>query len=275
MKKIGEGVTAEIFEIDSDIVMKLYKPLFSQIAEKEKFIETEYEIMNTLLNYPVRIPKPIEPKIEGGRNGYSMEKIKGYPLMKLIEENIFAYELYAILFGRLHSNLNKIDLENNNDFSDIKERLYKIISSNAHLMGGYYKDIIALFDELPNSKNLCHNDFHLGNVVIGNNKYWIIDWDGAGRGDYHCDIARTVMTIRYCPPNIITGEKTWRVRENFIKKYLNSYNENIKIDYDLLLKWEIIRAVEMIVLGFPFKEELWRFIEKNISLIKEEVLKCK
>ncbi|KZL91678.1 hypothetical protein [Clostridium magnum] len=47
MKKIGEGVTAEIFEIDSDTIIKLYKPLFSYIAEKEEFVETEYEIMKT------------------------------------------------------------------------------------------------------------------------------------------------------------------------------------------------------------------------------------
>lgn len=265
MRKIGEGVTAEIFEIDSDTIMKLYKPLFSQIAEKEKFIETEYEIMNTLLNYPVRIPKPIEAKIESGRNGYTMERLKGYSLMKLIEENIFAYELYAILFGKLHSNLNKINLEDNSDFSDTKERLREIIWGNAHMLGGYYKNIISLFDDLPASKNLCHNDFHLANVIVGNGKPWVIDWDGAGRGDYHGDIARTVMTIRYCPPNVILGSKTWRVREKFIKKYLNSYNENMKIDYRLLLKWEIIRAAEMIILGAPFKEEMWRFIEENIS----------
>jgi Predicted aminoglycoside phosphotransferase len=265
VRKIGEGVTAEIFEIDPDTIMKLYKPLFSHIAEKEKFVETEYEIMNTLLNYPVRIPKPIEAKIEGARNGYTMERLKGYSLMKLIEENIFAYELYAIFFGKLHSNLNKIDLEGNNDFSDTKERLYGIISSNAHMLGGYYKRVISLFDEFPTSKSLCHNDFHLGNVVVGNNKAWVVDWDGAGKGDYHGDIARTVMTIRYCPPNIILGPKTWRVRENFIKKYLNSYNENIKIDYELLLKWQIIRAAEMIILGAPFKEEMWGFIEENIT----------
>ncbi|MBV7273238.1 phosphotransferase [Clostridiaceae bacterium UIB06] len=265
MKKIGEGVTAEIFEIDSDTIMKLYKPIFTFIADKEKFVETEYEIMNTLLNYPVRIPRPIEAKIQGTRNGYTMERVKGFSLMYLIEENFFAYELYAIFFGKLHSSVNKIDLENNNDFSDTQERIYQVISKNSYILGGYYKSIISLFNDLPTSQNLCHNDFHLGNVIVGNNKSWVIDWDGAGRGDYHGDIARTIMLIRYCSPNIIHGPKTWSVREKFIKKYLNAYNENIKINYELLLKWEIIRAAELIILGAPFKEELWKFIENNIS----------
>lgn len=40
------------------------------------------------------------------------------------------------------------------------------------------------------------------------------------------------MLIRYCSPNIILGPKTWRVREKFVEKYLNAYNENIKIDYE-------------------------------------------
>jgi thiamine kinase-like enzyme len=264
MKKIGEGVTSDIFEVDSNTVMKLYKPIFRDIAESENFTETEYKIMNMISNYSVPIPKPIEQKIKNGRNGYTMEKIKGSSLRDLVENNIFAYELYAILFGRLHCSINKINLEYTNDFPDIKERLYNMISGSPELFGGYFKSIMSLFDELPDGNNLCHNDFHLGNVIANSNKFCFIDWDGTGKGDYHCDAARTVIELKFSPAGIIFGNKSWYIREKFTDKYLSAYNQHIELDFNLLLKWEIIRAAEFIVMGAPIKQSLWEFIENNI-----------
>lgn len=265
MKKIGEGVTSDIFELDSNTVMKLYKPIFTNIAEAERFTDTEYKIMNMISNYSIPIPRPIEQKMKYGRNGYTMEKIKGSSLKDLIENNIFAYELYAILLGKLQCGINKINLEYTNDFPNIKKRLYGIILNSPELFGGYFKSILALFDELPNGDNLCHNDFHLGNVLLNNDKFCFIDWDGAGKGDYHADVARTVIELKFSPPGIIFGNKSWSIREKFIDKYINAYNQNIKINFDLLLKWEIIRAAEFIVLGAPIKQSLWEFIEENIN----------
>ena len=267
MKKIDEGVTADIFEVDADTIVKLYKPIFEGIAEKENFSKTEYEIMSQLVNYPVPIPRPIEPWVQGHRRGFTMQKVRGSSMMFLLERNVFFLEPYARFFGRLHSNINKIILEDNHDFPDTTERTYASILRHAYVLGGYAKDILALFDDLPGHKRLCHNDFHLANVVMRNNRFWVIDWDTAGMGDYHGDIARTVMLMRFCPPGIIHGPKTWKNREKFIEKYLDAYNENIKIDHELLLKWEIIKAADLIILDSPLNQDLWAFIEKNIKRV--------
>ena len=72
--------------------------------------------------------------------------------------------------------------------------------------------------------NLCHGDFHGGNVIFDGNKHWVIDWDGAAMGNPAADAC---MTYFY--------EK--RFNSKFADIYLHSYCESSTIKQNEILDW--------------------------------------
>jgi aminoglycoside phosphotransferase (APT) family kinase protein len=49
---------------------------------------------------------------------------------------------------------------------------------------------------LPRGPAVCPGDFHPLNVIIADERLWIVDWSKATRGHPDADVARTVMLLR-------------------------------------------------------------------------------
>ena len=89
--------------------------------------------------------------------------------------------------------------------------------------------------QLPEGNDLCHFDFHPGNIMITENKAVFIDWMTACKGDACADVARTGILLKY-------GEvphAPWIIRKIisifqhhiykiYIKEYLKISKRNIE-----------------------------------------------
>ena len=108
---------------------------------------------------------------------------------------------------------------------------------------------------------LCHNDFHFGNVLQDTAGLWMIDWNGAGLGDAHADVGKSIILMAHAPAGICFGPRAHGRRSEFTEMYLDAYRAERKLDMALLRTWQIVRAAELMSFGVPFAGELGEFIK--------------
>jgi hypothetical protein len=127
--------------------------------------------------------------------------------------------------------------------------------------------VLRILAELPRENRICHGDFHPGNIIISNNKYYVIDWFGTTSGDILSDIAHTYLILRNTPklPGIsrVQNVMIGCFASMLSKTYLTSCDKLCTIDYSNFSKWLVVRAAERVVYGMPTeKEALIKFIKE-------------
>jgi len=90
--------------------------------------------------------------------------------------------------------INKIDFTYNYTY---KKDFEHHISECKYLTDNEKEIIKKIIGKLPDGSKLCHGDFHPGNVMYYEGKYYIIDWALGMQGTMAYDVARTVMMMKY------------------------------------------------------------------------------
>jgi uncharacterized protein (TIGR02172 family) len=260
---IGQGRTAEIFEINKDKVVKLFRKEFPL-----SLIENEFKISKKLRNENLPIPNVFElTKIEN-RTGIIYERIDGKTMMEIISKNPWRTKTEARRLAELHKSI-QIPIESVIPSQDSLIR--SNIQENELLSERIKTNLIDYLDKLPQDKILCHGDFHPDNVIISKNKFFIIDWMSATLGNPLSDVARTSVIFKFG----IIPEHESRIKIeiiNFIrKKYYTEYIEHyLKISHlnkVMIENWEIPVAAARLSEKIPLKEKekLLEFINKHFA----------
>lgn len=197
MKRIGQGRTAEVFEWDETKIVKLfYKGKGAWDAEKEW---ANLRLVNEL---EVPSPKVFETVTIDGRFGIIEEKLIGKNGLEVLPSLINPRTAEAApAFCDLRS------------FTEQMCDLQKILNQKQHTAAADYKDclmgslwsvtdgaekarICAKIDALPSGNNLCHGDFHPGNIFVKTDGApVIIDFVNLCRAPALFDIARTYFLL--------------------------------------------------------------------------------
>jgi aminoglycoside phosphotransferase (APT) family kinase protein len=253
MELISEGFTAEIYRWGEGLALKLYRPMFEEVAERE------FEIMRTLSDCGLRIPRVIRMVEVDGRPGYLMDEIRGTSFRELLESDDVSASRIAATLGKLHASVH--DCKGINvPLGSIRDRVVdKVLSADA--LGDLSEPARAALDSVSDGTALCHNDFHFGNVLQGDDIVWMIDWNGAGLGDPHADLGKSTVLMGHGPEGICFGPCAHNRRIELTEMYLEAYAGERELDLELLKKWQILRAAELISLGVPFADELESFIK--------------
>ncbi len=253
MELIAEGFTAEIYRWGAGQALKLYRSLFAPVAERE------FEVMQSLAGCGLSIPRAIQLLEVDGRPGYVMEEVAGACFRDLLESDENAAPQLAAALGKLHASIHAcpasgIQLES------ILDRVAGKIK-RADTLGDLTDPVRATIDGVHEGATLCHNDFHFGNVLQDDGGTWIIDWNGAGLGDPHSDLGKSTVLMEHGPEGICFGPRAHKRRTDLTATYLEAYAAERELDDDLLEKWQILRAAELISLGVPFSNDLKILIE--------------
>ena len=64
---------------------------------------------------------------------------------------------------------------------------------NGHLDAVKKQDLLTLCETMPDGDALCHGDFHGGNVLFHDGRYWVIDWIDAAKGDPLLDVCHSYV----------------------------------------------------------------------------------
>ncbi len=186
---LNQGNTAEIYLYGNTQIVKLFREGMPFLL-----INKEYENGKAINLALKNTPKVFGMVLYKSRYGIVYERITGGDMIQAMLGKIYKIRKYSKSLAFLHSEIHKtqIDLGQN-----VKEMLCENIDSVTVLTDSEKENIKSYIRMLTDKNNLCHFDFHPGNVMIRNNTLYVIDWMTACTGDANADAARTLLLLRY------------------------------------------------------------------------------
>lgn len=260
LKLFAQGGQAEIYELDKDKVIRVLRN-----TEDEEFLKVEMSIMKSLKEKGKAVPKVYEYlKIEG-RPSLIMEKLNGDTMLAEMKKNPLHILNKSQKLAELH--IETADSAEGLGMLSINDRAAYLIPKAEMLDHELKEFVLDILAELPRGNDICHGDFHPGNIIIANGQYYVIDWSGATSGEKLSDIAHTYLLLRNTPK--IPGKNNL---QNFIigysasiisGRYLSTCKKLYPFDLSEFSKWMVVRAAERVYYGMPTeKESLIKFIKE-------------
>lgn len=260
LKLIAQGGQAEIYELGEDKVIRVLRD-----KEDGKHLKLEMAIMKSLKAKGKLVPEVYDYLEIEGRPSIIMERLKGTTMIDKMRKNPFQIFRNAELLAKLH--IDVTDSAEGLGMISINHRAAYLIPKAELLEPEVKEFVLKILVELPEGNDICHGDFHPGNIIIANGQYYIIDWSGATSGRKISDIAHTYLLLRNTPE--IMGLNSL---QNFVigcsssiisGKYLSTCAKFYPFDFNEFSKWMVVRAAERVYYGMPQeKEALIKFIKK-------------
>lgn len=261
-KMIGQGNTAEIYRLDNEKILKLFRTGFPKEAT-----EREYQNGITVQKILDCVPKVYEMVEIEGRYGIVYEEIKGKDLLKTMIASFGKINHYAKKLAHYHLDIQK---PVNETLYSVKDKLEEDINSVNELSEAYKEVIRKYLKQLPDGNVLCHFDFHPGNIIIEDKKAVFLDWMTACKGDVCADVARTSIMLKYggvehAPWIMIKLISFFQhhIYKVYIKEYLRISNRSMED----INRWELPVAAARLREWIPEDEK-----QILVQLVKE---RCK
>ncbi len=248
LKLIAQGGQALIYEINDNKILRVLRS-----KEEGAALKAEMATMTALYEKGKTVPKIYDYIEIDGKPAIVMEHLHGLSLLEHFKKQPLKLAANAVLLANLH--LETADAAEDLPLMSINDRA-AYLTEKADIPEAELKAfVLALLSELPRGNSICHGDFHPGNIIINNKKYYIIDWFGATSGDIQSDIAHTYLILRNTPkmPGLSKAQITLQDWYGSLlsKKYLYACNRLHKIDWGNFSKWLIVRAAERLYYGMP------------------------
>ena len=149
-----------------------------------------------------------------------------------------------------------------------KDRLRYDIGKTSQLTDELRKKAFATLDALPDGQNLCHGDYHPGNVFLTNHGPVIIDWMTACSGSPWADVARTSLILSIGAK--AAGKQVRPIIRAAIKLYHRTYLHRYqarKADTtnEFPLWMPLIAAARLSENIIPEREALIKIVEEGLA----------
>ena len=185
MKKIGIGATANIY-LDGNHAVKVY-----QSASLNE-VQNEFKNQFIAVKLGISVPEVHEVKtMLNGKTALVMDYIAG---VTLINEHTKPDEIEPAIKSLVKIQRNIHQLKTN-ELPCLQARLIKKIDKTA--VKEETKNALKnmLVQQSNVEKGICHMDFHPLNVLIVDDKTFVIDWVDAASGNPLIDICRTYLLL--------------------------------------------------------------------------------
>lgn len=234
MIKIGEGETAEVFKLDHNRVVKLFK---SDFFNQDDF-NIEYKTAKYMGNYSNYAPKVFEKLLIGGRTGYVMEEVTGSLFQDSIDNYPEKIEDHAKLLGSTHKSLHDHSKMSSFQYLDnFKQTFSRFFDNNQTLPAEVNHWLKTVMSSLPDDTVLLHGDFMPYNIILSDGNLKVVDWAEPMLGPAEAEIARTINFI--LDPTLYPDSEYTLKSQLFIECYLDGYfngkSWNAKLLHDCLL----------------------------------------
>lgn len=243
-KVIGKGAQATVYRSEQYAIK-----VFDESCDKTGVF---YEaLVNSIIeNTDLPVPKNYEVLNINNQMAIKMDYIKGISLFECISknpENIMVYmESMVKLHKKIHTKKATVPLS-------LKGRLRNKIVDNKELSVTAKEKILDILTRLPDGNELCHGDFHGYNIMVDDDKYWIIDWVDSTYGCAEGDVCRTYMMYMLHAPE--QGEI-----------YLDLYCKDTGTEKEKILEWLPVIATARLSENIPNeKEKIIEWISKYIE----------
>lgn len=259
---MSEGGQSKIYDFGNDTVLRVPKREMDYNS-----IRYEFFVYN-FLDGKLSVPHAHAIADYDAVPCLVMEKLAGSDLFTgLWEKPFILFSLPGIL-ARLHGSL--LSVRASDEFTTNHQKARHCVGNATILDDELKARLFNILERLPAGTNLCHGDFHPGNIIESGKKHYIIDWSSASIGSPLFDIAHTYLLLMNTPRLDHVSDRAFRVQRKitgFIgKRYLKLVCRQNGIEIDSLLPYLLVKAGERCYYGMNSEKEWLRsFIEKNID----------
>ena len=184
---IAQGRTAEIYLWDEQHVLKLFRDWCPA-----DWVGYEARIARAVHESGVPSPAAGEIVEVAGRRGLVYERLEGPSMLQEMNTRPWMLLKHARSLAELQVQVNQQSISG---LPSYKDRLRHDISRTSHLSEELRNKVLARLEALPDGQNLCHGDFHPGNILITQRGPVVIDWMNACAGSPWADVARTHLLL--------------------------------------------------------------------------------
>jgi aminoglycoside phosphotransferase (APT) family kinase protein len=261
--KIGEGRESEIYAWDTGMVLRLMRdPAAGERLAREA----------AALRSAGESGAPV-PTVRGlvqidGRPGLVMERIDGFDLIAAVAKRPWTIARAARKLGEIHERVHQVEapLALIGGRALLAERI--AVAPLPVRTAAFAQRVL---EELPDGSRLCHGDFHPGNVLVGDQGSFVIDWTNASRGDPDSDVACTLLMLE-----LAVVPESWPLlvrrmasvgRRFFHAGYLRAYRRLRSFDPAFVERWKIVHAAARCSGGIAEETPLLiAYVEQRINL---------
>ena len=201
LEKVGQGGTAAVYRLDEDKIIKVFKPLFPvNVIQQEKAISQKLFLAGIPTAVPYDVVKCGEENI-----GVIYEMLNAGSLVDLMTKNEAEASKYAEMMADLLKKTSKIQVEDLNDIKLQMMRVLQLLTRAGIVTAEESEKYKKIFDNIPDSDDFIHGDFHPGNIMMVDGELMLIDLSGAAKGHVIFDLAG-VNTYLNCMPSVMKRE---------------------------------------------------------------------
>jgi Ser/Thr protein kinase RdoA (MazF antagonist) len=173
--RIAEGRTAEIFAWRDHRILKLYREWCPP-----HWIDYELKIARIVQSAKLPVPAVGEIVEVNARRGLIYERLDGGAMREMLLAQWWKISRFARMFAELHTAIHACTVA---DLPSQHEGFAHAIHSAPTLPDDWRSAALRALDDLPDGDQLCHGDFHPGNVLMTAHGPIVIDWMTAKRGN--------------------------------------------------------------------------------------------
>jgi uncharacterized protein (TIGR02172 family) len=241
LKMIAQGGQAEVYEIEESKVLRVLRD-----SADEEFLKNEIEVMRILNQKGLSVPKVFGFIKIGDRPASIVERIYGDTMLKYMQQHPTKMKSNARILAKLHLEL--LSVREDIKLSNSKQRASTLIKLSEGLNTEEKEFVYSILEELSEGDSICHGDFHPGNILMQNNRNYLIDWFGAYKGPDLADIAHTYLLIKNTPRIPGIGWFQYMIIKAagslLAKTYIHEIHRLKAFNWSEFSKWLIIKAAE-------------------------------
>ena len=182
----------------------------------------------------------------------SSEEIEGKTLAQLIQENPKDEKKYIQLLVKVQLDL-LAHISSNLKLPKLKDKLNNYIT-NSGLDASTRYDLHARLERMPNHYKVCHGDLAPHNLIVKDDKVYILDWAHCTRGNASADAAMTYLLF------LLEGD------EKGAEEYLKTFCKKSDIAIQYVQQWiSVVSATKLVTTADEKKREM---LMRNINVVE-------